>query len=203
MNYKSALILAGIVVTILIIGGTVATALNDKSSPTKSIVRGYRNNAANSLDTTTTSAAVDKTNTTQNDMLVYLIEEEKLAHDVYTVMYQKYGSNVFNNIAKSETNHQARVLSLLNARAIKDPRKTIVGSFENQDLQHLYNKLVQQGSQSVSEAYKVGVAIEELDISDIDKQLATATDGDIINTLNSLKKASQSHLKAFERQAAR
>ncbi|MDQ5958815.1 MAG: hypothetical protein QG562_634 [Patescibacteria group bacterium] len=45
--------------------------------------------------------------------LSYIIEEEKLAYDVYAAMYSKWGSKVFSNIKKSETNHQYMVLALL------------------------------------------------------------------------------------------
>lgn len=133
-------------------------------------------------------------------LLLYLIEEEKLAHDVYTVMHQKYGANVFGNILQSETTHQSMVLTLLQARNIADPRSAEVGVFKNQELQQLYNKLIQQGNQSAQEAYKVGVAIEEKDIADISAQLATATDQDVITTLESLRDASENHLRAFNRQ---
>jgi hypothetical protein len=137
---------------------------------------------------------------TTESQLVYLIEEEKIAHDVYTVMYQKYGAKVFGNILESESTHQGRVLTLLQARNIADPRATEVGKFNNQELQTLYDTLIAQGNISANEAYKVGVAIEEKDIADISKQLATATDDDVISTLDALRQGSENHLRAFNRQ---
>ena len=134
------------------------------------------------------------------ELLLYLVEEEKLAHDAYTVMYQKYGANVFGNILQSESTHQGRVLTLIQARNITDPRSSEVGVFKNQDLQTLYNRLIQQGNKSATEAYKIGVAIEEKDIADISMQLATATDQDVIDTLESLRNGSENHLRAFNKQ---
>lgn len=145
-------------------------------------------------------AAKESNAQTQDDMLIYLIEEEKLAHDVYTVMYQKYGAKVFGNILNSEETHQDRVLALLQARNIADPRSSEIGVFTNPELQALYNKLIEQGNLSEVEAYKVGVAIEEKDIADITTQLATATDADIVSTLEDLRSGSESHLRAFNRQ---
>ncbi len=104
--------------------------------------------------------------------LLYLIEEEKLAHDVYAVMHEKYGARVFGNILESESTHQSRVLTLLQTREIKDPRASEIGVFNNQELQALYDTLIKQGNESAVEAYKVGVAIEEKDIADISTQLA-------------------------------
>lgn len=149
------------------------------------------------------TSAVAANTTAQNDLLVYLIEEEKLAHDVYTVFYETYGAKVFGNILSSEQTHQSKVLTLLQARNIADPRSTEVGVFTNTQLQTLYNQLITQGMQSALEAYKVGKAIEELDIADITKQLATATDSDIVTTLEALRKGSENHLRAFNRQISR
>ena len=134
------------------------------------------------------------------EQLLYLIEEEKLAHDVYTVMYQKYGANVFGNILQSESTHQDRVVTLLQARNLADPRSSKVGVFKNQDLQALYDQLIEQGNKNATEAYKVGVIIEEKDIEDISTQLSTATDDDVIAALESLRSGSENHLRAFNRQ---
>lgn len=145
------------------------------------------------------SGQTSSSNTTES-LLLYLIEEEKLAHDVYTVMAEKYGSKVFGNILQSEQTHQQKVLSLLQARNIEDPRSQELGVFQNKELQELYNKLISQGNINATEAYKVGVQIEEKDIADISAQLATATDTDVIDTLEVLRKGSENHLRAFNKQ---
>jgi hypothetical protein len=132
--------------------------------------------------------------------LLYLIEEEKLAHDVYAVMFEKYGARVFGNILESESTHQERVLTLLKARNIVDPRSNEIGVFTNSDLQTFYDDLIAQGMQNETEAYKVGVKIEETDIADITNQLATTTEQDVIDTLEDLRRASENHLRAFNRQ---
>lgn len=137
---------------------------------------------------------------TTEDLLLYLIEEEKLAHDVYNAIFQKYGVNIFGNILNSELTHQEWVLGLLQTRNIPDPRSSELGVFKDQDLQAFYDQLIQQGNISVAEAYKVGVAIEEKDIADISTQLATATESDVISTLESLRNGSENHLRAFNRQ---
>lgn len=151
-------------------------------------------------DTTKDSASSAAKLSSTEELLLYLIEEEKLAHDVYTVMYQKYGARVFGNILKSEETHQGRVLTLLQARNIADPRSEELGVFKNQELQTLYNQLIEQGNKSELESFKVGVIIEEKDIADIGAQLATSTEQDVIDTLEILRQGSESHLRAFNRQ---
>jgi hypothetical protein len=141
-------------------------------------------------------ATADATET----QLVYLIEEEKLAHDVYTKMFDLWGSRVFGNILQSEETHQSQVLTVMQTRDIEDPRSSKVGVFSNDELQALYNELIAKGSKSAVDAYEVGVAIEELDIDDITKMLATAKDADVIAMMENLRKGSENHLRAFNNQ---
>jgi hypothetical protein len=134
------------------------------------------------------------------ELLSYLIEEEKLAHDVYTVLYDTYGSKVFGNILESESTHQDQVLGLLDAYGVDDPRSTELGVFNDPELQDLYDQLIAKGMQSAQDAYEVGVMIEEKDIADITAQLATASDADVVSVLEKLRSGSENHLRAFNRQ---
>lgn len=132
--------------------------------------------------------------------LLYLIEEEKLAHDVYTAIFDLWGARVFGNILKSEQTHQSQVLTVMSVRSIADPRSSTLGVFVNDELQALYDQLIAKGSKSVTDAYEVGVAIEVLDIDDLTKMLATAKDADVIAMMENLRKGSENHLRAFNNQ---
>lgn len=191
-------IVTATIVGIAVLLGVAGVYIFNSNDNTAQIPVGESNtNQIANTETNTTTLAAE---TSTEELLLYLIEEEKLAHDVYTVMYQKYGANVFGNILESESTHQGLVLTLLQARNIADPRSSEIGVFNNSDLQALYDQLIEQGNKSVTEAYKVGVIIEEKDIADISTQLATATDQDVIDTLESLRKGSENHLRAFNRQ---
>jgi hypothetical protein len=133
-------------------------------------------------------------------MLTYLIEEEKLAKDVYQAMFDLWGSKVFGNILKSEESHQSQVLSVMATRDIADPRSSQPGVFKNADLQKLFDELIAKGKTSAVDAYEVGVAIEVLDIDDLTKMLATAKDADVIAMMENLRKGSENHLRAFNNQ---
>jgi hypothetical protein len=160
--------------------------------------------ASNSNPSTITASDVESVGLNPDELtekqLLYLIEEEKLAHDVYTVMYEKYGARVFGNILESESTHQERVLTLLEARNIADPRSSQIGVFTDSDLQKFYDDLIAQGVQNETEAYRVGMIIEETDIADLTAQLATTTEQDVVDTLEDLRSASENHLRAFNRQ---
>jgi hypothetical protein len=133
--------------------------------------------------------------------LLFMIEEEKLAHDVYVTLGALWGSNIFSNISQSETAHQRDLLALFDSRAIADPRSSDVGVFVNPDLQKLYNQLVTQGSVSRAAAMQAGIAIEKKDISDIAAAIAAERDPEIIAVYERLLKGSENHLAAFQSQA--
>lgn len=132
------------------------------------------------------------------DGLVYMREEEKLAHDVYVTLYAQWGLPVFDNIANSEATHTAAIKTLLDIYGIADPAAGKgVGEFTNPDLQKLYDEFVAQGSQSLTDALKVGAAIEEVDIRDLQTRLAKTSSADIKLIYNNLMRGSENHLQAF------
>lgn len=131
--------------------------------------------------------------------LKYMREEEKLAHDVYTVLFTHWSSKIFDNISNSEQTHTDAVLALLERYKLVDPvGSNAIGTFTDVFLQGLYNTLIAQGSASLIDALLVGAAIEEIDIIDIQKQLDNTVDNqDITLVYNSLLKGSRNHLRSF------
>lgn len=148
--------------------------------------------------TVAVSPADDPSTNTSN--LLYLIEEEKLAHDVYVVLGELWGSRVFANIQNSETTHQGQVAELLVDAGVVDPRVAAIGEFTDPGLQALYDSLVERGSASEQEAFAVGVLIEETDIADLKTFLANEADPSVVAMLESLLAGSENHLAAFSRQ---
>jgi hypothetical protein len=135
------------------------------------------------------------------DGLIHMRIEEKLARDVYTVLGTIYNAQVFLNIKLSEQAHMDAVKRMLDKYNIPDPLiSDEVGVFPDAAFQALYNQLIAQGSVSLNEALLVGVAIEELDIADLDYQLTNVvTNPGIIRLYTNLKTGSVSHLAAFNR----
>lgn len=149
---------------------------------------------------TATATAADSTQVTAAS-LRYMIEEEKLAHDVYVVLGETWGANIFGNIAASETTHQNLLVPLLASRGIVDSRSTELGVFTNTELQALYDQLIAQGRTSYSQAIQVGVIIEKKDIVDLNGAIALENQADVLGAYQRLLAGSQNHLAAFERQA--
>ncbi|AHL22722.1 DUF2202 domain-containing protein [Thermococcus nautili] len=130
--------------------------------------------------------------------LLYMVEEEKLAHDVYTKLYEKWGLPIFKNIAESESTHVNAVRLLLEKYNLTDPTQNEgVGEFQNEELQKLYDQLIEMGSKSEIDALKVGALIEETDIKDLEEWLALTDKLDIITVYENLMKGSRNHLRSF------
>ncbi len=128
--------------------------------------------------------------------ILYMREKEKLARDVYLYLYEKWGLQIFQNIARSEQQHIGMVKALIDRYGLEDPAKDR-GVFTNPDLQSLYNELIQKGSQSPEEALKVGALIEEVDIEDLKEWLSKVDNTDITQVYENLMSGSRNHLRAF------
>ena len=129
--------------------------------------------------------------------LLLMREEEKLARDVYTELYSVWGLPLFQNIAGAEQAHMDAVKVLLDVYDLPDPAQEQPGSFTNPELQALYDELVTSGRESLEQALRVGAAIEEIDILDLQDQLALTDNLDIQQVYNNLLRGSENHLRAF------
>lgn len=149
-----------------------------------------------SLMATSANAATLSPQTVQ--MLQHMVAEEKLAHDVYTVLGAKFDVPTFDNIANAEARHQSRVRALLTAYGISDPTVgDAIGTFDDPGLQTLYDQLVTQGRSSITAAANAGITVEKTDIADLDRAIATNPPADITRVLQALRSGSQRHLAAF------
>jgi len=145
-----------------------------------------------------TAAVPTYLTTEQKAQLKYLIEEEKLARDVYTYLSTQVTTRKFSNIARSEQTHMNYIATLLAKYKQWNPttnRKA--GVFYNQDIQNLYNVLTAEGSVGLLQAYGVGVKIEEVDIASLQELLLKAMPVDVKAALDLLIAASYNHLEAF------
>ncbi|WP_028974658.1 DUF2202 domain-containing protein [Spirochaeta cellobiosiphila] len=130
--------------------------------------------------------------------LTLLREEEKLARDVYSFLYDKWGMRIFHNISQSEQNHMEQIGQLLIRYDISDPIvEDIPGIFQDESLQSLYDELTQKGSESLGAALYIGASIEDLDISDLQLALKRTQKEDISFVYDNLTKGSRNHMRSF------
>jgi hypothetical protein len=130
--------------------------------------------------------------------IAYMREEEKLAHDVYAKLYAKWGLRAFGNISQSEERHFESIKLLLDRYELPDPAaNNSIGVFRNDGLQTLYGDLIKQGESSLQAALRVGATVEDLDIRDLKKAIASTDNEDLKLIYGNLLGASENHLRAF------
>lgn len=130
--------------------------------------------------------------------LIHMREEEKLARDVYQTLYEEWGLAIFINIAQAEQLHMTAIKSLLDKYNVPDPIIDLTaGVFPSEDMQKLYDELVEKGKVSSVEALYVGATIEDLDIKDLYDYLIETDNSDIKTVYQNLVKGSRNHLRAF------
>lgn len=144
-------------------------------------------------------ATVPELTEAESNGILFMREEEKLARDVYIYLYEIYPLRPFLNISKSEQAHMDAMMFLIDTFDLVDPvGENLEGVFQNEDLQELYNELIEQGSESREEALKVGALIEEVDIIDLQAELEEhAVNEEVIRVYTNLCRASENHLRAF------
>ena len=131
--------------------------------------------------------------------IAWMREEEKLAHDVYRALYDKWQLPVFERIAESESRHMAAMARLIVRYGLNDPVRSESGRFTHADLQALYDQFLTRGLRSVNDALAVGAEIEDRDLADLYASLEQTDKEDIRRVYSHLARASANHLRSFVR----
>jgi len=172
--------------------------------------------------------AADLTQETKNT-LAYMGNEERLAYDVYTELYNyqlEQGNDIqqLTNIAtKSEATHIATV-ELLVEKYVNDisdftnvdvedtnfsmtdatlgATELPTGVYNISDIQELHDTLIEKGQQSVQDALEVGCMVEVTDINDLLKDIEIAKESnatDVVTAFEFLRDGSYSHYWSFDK----
>lgn len=148
-----------------------------------------------SVDTTIASSLT----ATDVSTLLYMIEEEKMARDIYDTLFEQTGLTAFDKISNSEQKHYDSLLSTaLKLGVDTSALSTEVGVFSNDTIQSLYDQLILQATISTDDAIAVGITIEQTDIADLQATIETT---DIIllgQVYSNLLNGTKHHLTAFE-----
>jgi hypothetical protein len=144
------------------------------------------------------TAASGTLTSAQRSSLAAMADDEKLAHDVYTVLAAKFPIDTqFSRIVRAESMHLAAIRSLMARYGIADPTAGLpAGSFANAATTSLYTSLLASATNDAT-ALAAGVAVEKTDIADLTAAKAGVTAPDVLAVYSSLLAASQRHLTAF------
>ncbi len=201
-NYKNMKttrkILAAIVASAIIISGTVSTyAMGNGNGQwmwkwqDMHEWKGWDKKWENSANILTWVATWTLSDTEKQE-LYYGYSEEKLAHDLYTYFYSLYGTQTFQNIANSESQHMAAVKTLLDRYSLATP--TDYGL-----LQSTFDTLKAEWEKSLQSALEVGLKVEMLDIDDIKKTIKSTDNNDLKIVFTNIWWASYNHLRWFSK----
>ncbi|MFZ2384305.1 MAG: DUF2202 domain-containing protein [Candidatus Nanopelagicales bacterium] len=138
---------------------------------------------------------------TQRSALAEMADEEKMAHDLYVALGDKYPEvRQFQMIPNAESRHLEAVQTLLTRYSIADPTVgKSAGEFSSARIQNLYDTLLVQGSASSTAALNVGVVVEKTDIADLNTAGKSVTAPDVTLVYQNLTTGSEHHLAAFSR----
>jgi len=165
---------------------------------------GAQDNATTAVDAKIATIELTELTAKEVEGILFMRQEEKLARDVYWVIYNKWGVRIFKNIANSEQTHMDALARIVTRYGLDDPiSEEIPGTFPNDTLQLLYKELVERAGKSFNDALIVGAQIEELDIADLERWLAATDNEDVRIVYQNLMKGSRNHLRSFYRQIER
>lgn len=137
--------------------------------------------------------------------ILLMREEEKLARDMYAALYETWRIPVFANISGSEQTHMDWMELIIQRYNLDDPASSgsAPGNYESDELQQVYDQLLEKGLASLKGALEVGATVEDLDIADLERLIAESDNDDLRVVYQNLNKGSRNHLRSFYSQLQR
>jgi hypothetical protein len=131
--------------------------------------------------------------------LLFQIEEERMAGELYRALGEKFEARPFSNIPRAEARHQQLLENLATRAGLTPAKTTTPGRYASPAIQARYDALLAQGQTSLIEALTVGALVEEQDIADLRVLAATTDSPEVKSVATALEQGSRHHLNAFGR----
>lgn len=137
----------------------------------------------------------------EEDELLFMWEEEKMARDVYLNLAQTWQLPIFANTARAEQKHMDLMYTFIETYGFAGQiPEDVPDAFVNPDLSTLFTDSVTKGELSLIDALEVGATIEDKDLFDLYNLIEYETDNKHIELVAyNLARASRNHLRAFGR----
>lgn len=124
-------------------------------------------------------------------------EQVKLTEDVSTVMYEKWGLQVFDAVVSDSQKQGKSLQSLISSYGLEDPYIAEQGNYTNENLEVLYKGLIEQGLRSQEDALLVGALLKELNVSHSWQSEHTTDDARLMRQYKRLYQDAYDHLNEF------
>ena len=128
--------------------------------------------------------------------LVFQIDEERMARELYTAFAEKWGLQPFKMIPQSEAKHEAVLRQLADRAGVNAPASN-PGRFDTEEVQLRYEALLALGLESADSALRTAAFVEEQDIADLDTLIAATESPELKAAATALRNGSTNHLRAF------
>lgn len=127
-----------------------------------------------------------------------IIEENKLARDLYIEFYEMWEYDTFNKVSISDALYMDKTKVALERFKINDPvENDDKGVYESLYITKLYRDLLKKGKSDPFEAMRIGTTLEEMHIKDLNDLLENTSNDDLIELYTELKLGAISHIRAF------
>lgn len=106
----------------------------------------------------------------KESIVLYLLEQEKLAHDVYRSLDTMWVTDIFNRVANEEYQHVGKLSAVAAEFMINVPNhfnEYPMGQFIDTKLRRLYGELMAAANFSLEDAYRACAALEERKMYDL------------------------------------
>lgn len=149
-----------------------------------------------------TSPAPVTLNADEAKALVFQVEEERMARELYTELAARWDTTQFHRILQAETRHEQALRALAQRAGVALPAAQ-PGRFTDPVLQQRYDTLRARGLVSAAEALAAGAAVEKQDIADLQALLGATQSEALKAVATNLERASERHLAAFTGEGGR
>ncbi|WP_187287809.1 DUF2202 domain-containing protein [Methanothrix harundinacea] len=129
--------------------------------------------------------------------MAFILEEERMARDLYLELYKTTRLPIFLDVARSEETHIASILTLMKRRGLSAPPEA-PGVYADETLQKIYEDLL-SGADGPVVALGAAAQVEEASVHDLRKEIEGALEPDLISVYGGLMVGSEKHLRTFVR----
>lgn len=135
----------------------------------------------------------------ERDGVLFILEEERMAEDLYLELYKIVKLPIFLNVADSEQIHMDSVQILMDRYGLKDPLQDGDGVYANETLQKMYDDLLASGGKSPEDALKAAALVEGTSVHDLEERICGTDKPEIRSVYGGLLMGSEKHLRSFVR----
>jgi hypothetical protein len=132
--------------------------------------------------------------------LLYIIEEERLIHDMLSNAHHNWNIRLFDRLSQAEQGHVDKLVDVACELSWTIPVPYMVnrpGQYENKAIQGLYYDLCSRTEESLEEALLVSALLYELNILDLDRRMLATEKQRLQIVYAHFKKTSKNYLRTL------